>query len=103
MVSNMIGIAIESRRLNLAVIRSGNVTAQASVRLPQGLAEKGRVTDRAALAALIRETLSARGIRIRSCALVLPRERILTRQLQLPAMEPAELKLNLPFESSPCL
>ena len=98
MVSNMIGIAIESRRLNLAVIRSGNVTAQASVRLPQGLAEKGRVTDRAALAALIRETLSARGIRIRSCALVLPRERILTRQLQLPAMEPAELKLNLPFE-----
>ena len=37
-----------------------------------------------AMAELIRDTLAARNIRSRSCALVLPKDAVLTRQLQLP-------------------
>lgn len=98
MASRMIGIEIGPGGLQLAQVQNGAVTATASARIPQGLMAEGRVTDAAAMGALIRDTMAARNIRGRACALALPPQLVTAQHLTLPVMSRAELKLNLPFE-----
>ena len=98
MVSTMIGIEIVPDRLHLCQVRGRTVTAQPSVPLPPGLVEQGRVRDPAALAAQIREALTAHGIRGRCCALVLPPEILMTRHVTLPKIRLRGARLDIAGE-----
>lgn len=98
MASKMIGIEIGSAALKLSLVRGGRIQAMASARIPSGLVVDGRVTDPAAMTALLKTVLAENCIRRGPCALVLPRQAVAAQRITLPVMSEAALKLNLPFE-----
>ena len=98
MSSKIIGAEIGNDTIKLAVCKGGRVTTLAAERLPEGMMRDGRVTAPEAMAALIKEACKRHGIRRGDCALVLPSKLVIGRKVTMPAMNEAELKLNLPFE-----
>ena len=98
MSSRIIGVEFGHDTLKLAAVSGGTVTAMAVERLPDGLVRDGRVTAPDAMYLFIKEACAAHGIRRGPCALVLPKEVLITRRITMPLMGVDELKLNLPFE-----
>lgn len=68
------------------------------VALPEGAVRDGEVIDEAAVAAQIRHLWSATGFSGKRVILGVGDRHVVVRQVELPAMSPAQLKKTLPFQ-----
>lgn len=93
-----IGIEIGSDTLKIAVCSRGHITDLVTKRLPYGSVMDGKIASPADMAATIRATLRENNIHGMSCAVVLPAQFVIGRNITMPLMSENEYMLNLPYE-----
>lgn len=98
-----IGIEITSEKVNLVQLRrkgqsSYKLVTYASVELPEGTVEEGRILDPVALGEIIRSLLAENKIKLKKTATALPGRETVSRLIRLPAeipdLELREMVLN---------
>ena len=93
-----LGIEINSEKVNLVQLRrkgqsSYKLATYASVELPEGTVEEGRILDPVALGEIIRSLLVEKKIKLKKVATALPGRETVSRLIRLPAEIPdAELR-----------
>jgi type IV pilus assembly protein PilM len=107
-----IGIEITSEKVNLVQLRrkgqsSYKLVTYASVELPEGTVEEGRILDPVALGEIIRSLLTEKKVKVKQVATALPGRETVSRLIRLPAEIPdielremvlnQEASLYLPF------
>lgn len=97
MAKSIVGIDLGSSYVKL-VVREGGSPRVVARRLPMDIVESGAVVAPETMAQFLRDVRAEEHIRAKDCAVVLAPEQCYFRQVSLPAMTVAELKLNLPYE-----
>ena len=93
-----IGIEIGSDTLKIAISSHGQITNFVSKRLAYGAMVDGKISAPNDMAEIIKATLKEAGIRATTCAVVLPPQSVIGRNITMPLMSAEEYMLNLPFE-----
>ena len=93
-----IGIEIGSDTLKIAVANHGQITNFVTKRLAYGAVMDGKISAPNDMAEIIKATLKEEGIRATTCAVVLPPQSVIGRNITMPLMSEEEYMLNLPFE-----
>lgn len=97
MASSIVGIDIGSGNCKAAV-REGDAIRLISSRMPENMMSEGQVVAPESMSHFLKQIRSQEHIHTRNCALVLSESQAYFRHVTLPAMNVAELKLNLPYE-----
>jgi type IV pilus assembly protein PilM len=71
----------------------------ASVELPRGAVSGGEVTDVATVVAAVREVLAKGRFRVKRTSLGIANQKVVVRQIEMPAMEEGELKGALQYQA----
>lgn len=97
-----VGLDIGTRSVNVAHVESGRnetrVVNFGGAELPPGAVREGEVVDTAAVADVIKDLLSAAKVKSKQVHLGIANQRVVVRQVDLPWMEPSELRTSLRFQ-----
>lgn len=97
-----VGLDVGTHSVKVAQVRASRNRAHAvnfgGVALPEGAVREGEVVDPSAVADSIRQLLAATGIKAKKVRLGVANQRVVVRQIDLPWMEPAELRSSLRFQ-----
>jgi type IV pilus assembly protein PilM len=102
MASSAVGIDIGTRTITLAEVKGGRgaptITNFGGVELPPDSVREGEVLDIAAVAAALKELLASAKVKTKKVHLGVANQRVVVRQLELPWMDPKELKASLRYQ-----
>lgn len=102
MASSAIGVDIGSRTIAVAEVKSGRggttVTNFGGVELPDDAVREGEVLDPAAVAEALRELVSTAKLSSKRVWLGVSNQRVVVRQVDLPAVEEKELRASLRYQ-----
>ena len=98
MAQKIIGLEIGSDSVKMAVVSSGEVLKTACSRMPDNMSHDGHIVSMDAMSDFLLQMRKSGGIPKGKCALVLPRQAVISSQLTVPEMSDSELKMNLPYE-----
>lgn len=102
MATSSLGIDIGSRTITVAEVKNGKsaptITNFGGVELPPGSVRDGEVLDIEAAASALKELLSSAKVRGKKVHLGVANQRVVVRQLDLPWMEPKDLKASLRYQ-----
>jgi type IV pilus assembly protein PilM len=97
-----IGLDVGSTAVRAAEVVLGSdppsLVRAAQVPLPPGAVESGEVRDVEALAAAVRELWQRGAFKSRQAVLGVGNQRVVVREITVPALPPKELKQSLPFQ-----
>jgi type IV pilus assembly protein PilM len=97
-----IGLDVGSTAVRAAEVVVGgdppSLVRAAQVPLPPGAVESGEVRDVEALAAAVRELWQRGAFKTRQAVLGVGNQRVVVREITVPALPPKELKQSLPFQ-----
>ena len=87
--ANGIGIEIAPERINIVQLRKFKqqykLVVNCSVEVPEGMFEEGKISDAAAIAELIQDTLASNSIKSTKVATAVPMREAIMRIIQIPA------------------
>ena len=102
LASSAIGVDIGSRTIAVAEVKSGRgstkVTNFGGVELPSGVVQEGEILDPAAVAEALRELTDTAKLGGKKVWLGVANQRVVVRQVDLPAMEEKELRASLRYQ-----
>lgn len=98
MKKTLLGIDIGHKQLKMVLTDGTRIVKTAVATMPQSMVKEGRVVSSEAMAEFIRNIMSENGISCRHAALVIPDESVIIRNMTLPLMTDAQIKINLPYE-----
>ena len=102
MATSAIGVDIGSRTIAVAEVKSGrgttSVTNFGGVELPDDVVREGEVLDVAAVAEALRELVDTAKLTSKRVWLGVSNQRVVVRQVDLPAMEEKELRASLRYQ-----
>jgi type IV pilus assembly protein PilM len=102
MAKGRIGLDVGSTAVRAAEVVLGSdppsLVRAAQVPLPPGAVESGEVRDVEALSGAIRELWQRGGFKSRQAVLGVGNQRVVVREVTVPALPPKELKQSLPFQ-----
>ena len=102
MASNAIGVDIGSRTIAVAEVKGGrgatSVTNFGGVELPSDVVREGEILDPAAVAEALRELVGTAKISGKKVWLGIANQRVVVRQVDLPAMDEKELRASLRYQ-----
>jgi type IV pilus assembly protein PilM len=102
MAKGRIGLDVGSTAVRAAEVVLGSdppsLVRAAQVPLPPGAVESGEVRDVEALSGAIRELWQRGGFKARQAVLGVGNQRVVVREVTVPALPPKELKQSLPFQ-----
>lgn len=102
MARGRIGLDVGSTAVRAAEVVLGSdppsLVRAAQVPLPPGAVESGEVRDVEALAAAVRELWQRGAFKSRQAVLGVGNQRVVVREITVPALPPKELKQSLPFQ-----
>ena len=102
MARGRIGLDVGSTAVRAAEVVLGSdppsLVRAAQVPLPPGAVESGEVRDVEALAAAVRELWQRGAFKTRQAVLGVGNQRVVVREITVPALPPKELKQSLPFQ-----
>jgi type IV pilus assembly protein PilM len=100
--SSAIGVDIGSRTIAVAEVKAGrgttSVTNFGGVELPDDVVREGEILDVAAVAEALRELLDTAKLTSKRVWLGVSNQRVVVRQVDLPAMEEKELRASLRYQ-----
>ncbi len=94
----ILGIDLGRSKMKLALMKGLAVRRTVLMEMPDNSLTAGRVSSPALLGNLLKETLRQSGIRAKNCAIVIPDDAIIIRNVNMPKMSEDQMKYNLPFE-----
>lgn len=95
---NLISFDIGQAQLKMVWYRGKTVKKAVAVMLPDGMMADGQITSMDAMADFLRSTAKENDIPRGAAAVILPSSQIFTRNTEVPIMNDAQLRYNLPFE-----
>jgi type IV pilus assembly protein PilM len=102
MAKGRIGLDVGSTAVRAAEVVLGSdppsLVRAAQVPLPPGAVESGEVRDVEALSGAIRELWQRGGFKARQAVLGVGNQRVVVREVTVPALPPKELRQSLPFQ-----
>jgi type IV pilus assembly protein PilM len=102
MPSHAVGIDIGTRTITVAEVKQGrggtSVTNFGGVELPADAVREGEVVDVEATAEALRELVSSAKVRSKHVWLGVANQRVVVRQIDLPWVEPKELRASLRYQ-----
>ena len=102
MANSAIGVDIGSRTIAVAEVKSGrgttSVTNFGGVELPDDVVREGEILDVAAVAEALRELADTAKLTSKRVWLGVSNQRVVVRQVDLPAMEEKELRSSLRYQ-----
>lgn len=98
MHKSYIGIDIGTRQVKMVQCQGHVLCREETEPLPEYFMKDGKMTSMEAMADFLKNMAKNRGIKCRSCCLVLPDNLTLTRRVHMPAMTVNQLNINLPYE-----
>ena len=102
MANSAIGVDIGSRTIAVAEVKAGrgttSVTNFGGVELPDDVVREGEVLDVAAVAEALRELVDTAKLTSKRVWLGVSNQRVVVRQVDLPAMEEKELRSSLRYQ-----
>lgn len=97
-MSKIIGVEIGNDNLKLAICSGGKVQKLVCEKIPENIVQEDMILIPDAMSEFLRETRKKYKIGSAGVAVVLPEGAAYTRKFEIPAMNDAELRLNLPYE-----
>ena len=102
MAKGRIGLDIGSTAVRAAEVLVGgdqpSLVRAAQVPLPSGAVQSGEVRDVDTVSQAIRELWSRGGFKVRQATLGVGNQRVVVREVTVPALPPKELRQSLPFQ-----
>lgn len=102
MTSNAIGVDIGSRTITVAEVKAGrgrtSVTNFGGVELPSDVVREGEILDIPAVAEALRELVGTAKLKSKKVWLGVANQRVVVRQVDLPAMDDKELRASLRYQ-----
>ncbi len=102
MATTSLGIDIGTRTITLAEVKGGrrtpSITNFGGVELPPDTVRDGEILDVDTAASCLKELLESAGVRAKKVQLGVANQRVVVRQLDLPWMDPKELKASLRYQ-----
>jgi type IV pilus assembly protein PilM len=102
MASSAIGVDIGSRTITLAEVKSGrgrtSITNFGGVELPSDVVREGEILDVPAVSEALRELVGTAKVKSKKVWLGVANQRVVVRQVDLPAMEEKNLRASLRYQ-----
>jgi type IV pilus assembly protein PilM len=101
-VANAVGVNIGTRSITVAEVKVGRdrptVVNFGGIDLPADSVREGEILDVASVAAALRELMSSTKVRSKRVWLGVANQRVVVRQIDLPWMDPDELRASLRYQ-----